>query len=390
MNRALKRVVVTLGLALLIVAATATAVAAGPVAVSPIEQLGADIAFDANLSEPAGQACADCHDPRSGYGDRVRSYPVSEGVIPGMFGGRNAPSWAYTAWSPVMYFDNAEGLWIGGMFWDGRATGWTLGSPLAEQAQGPFLNPVEMHNASEAEVIRDISTSAYADLFLEVFPDTDWADVDQAYDDMAFAIAAYESSRSVNRFNSRFDAYMAGRTGALTATQKLGLRLFNGKAKCNLCHLSEPTDGLDRHRRRQGAVHRPHLRQPGHPGEPHRLGADRQRRCRPRSRRVPQESQGYGEAVWMAEIGKFKVPTLRNVARNRPYGHNGSFATLYDIVHFYNTRDVPGAGWAAPEVPETVNTDELGDLGLTKREELALVAFMKTLSDRAFMPQPAH
>ncbi|HEX5643595.1 MAG TPA: hypothetical protein VFZ86_14855 [Thermoleophilia bacterium] len=102
------------------------------------------------------------------------------------------------------------------------------------------------------------------------------------------------------------------------------------------------------------------------------------------------KNAGYGEAVWMAEAGKFKVPTLRNVARNRPYGHNGSFATLYDIVHFYNTRDVPGAGWAAPEVPETVNTDELGDLGLTKREELALVAFMKTLSDRAFMPQPAH
>jgi hypothetical protein len=69
---------------------------------------------------------------------------------------------------------------------------------------------------------------------------------------------------------------------------------------------------------------------------------------------------------------------------------NGYFATLYDIVHFYNTRDVPGAGWAAPEVPETVNMDELGNLGLTKNEELALVAFMKTLTDRAIMPQPAR
>ena len=262
-------------------------------AVSPIEQLGADIAFDANLSEPAGQACANCHDPRSGYGDRVRRYPVSQGVIPGMFGGRNAPSWAYTAWSPVLYLDDAEGLWIGGMFWDGRATGWTLGSPLAEQAQGPFLNPVEMHNASPSEVIRDISTSAYAGLFLEVFPDTDWADVDQAYDDMAFAIAAYESSRSVNRFNSRFDAHMAGRADALTATQKLGLRLFNGKAKCNLCHPSESTMDSTGIAEGQGAVHRPYLRQPGHPGEPHLLGADRQRRCRLRTRRVPQERRGW-------------------------------------------------------------------------------------------------
>ena len=71
MNRSLKRVVVMLGLVLLIVAATATAAAANPVTVSPIEQLGANIAFDANLSEPAGQACADCHDPRSGFGDRA-------------------------------------------------------------------------------------------------------------------------------------------------------------------------------------------------------------------------------------------------------------------------------------------------------------------------------
>ena len=389
MIRSLKRVVVTLGLVLLIVAATAAAGAAKPAPLSTIERLGAAIAFDADLSEPAGQACANCHDPRSGFADRVRTYPVSEGVIAGMFGGRNAPSWAYTAWSPTMYFDEAESLWIGGMFWDGRATGWTLGSPLAEQAQGPFLNSVEMHNATKAEVIRDISTSDYADLFAQVYPETDWADVDQAYDDMAFAIAAYESSNSVNRFNSRFDAYMAGRRDAFTDQQRLGLRLFNGKAKCNLCHPSEPS--MDSTGIAAGkALFTDHtydnLGLPANPTIAALTG----------SSEVDLglggflKGGGYDEAVWMAEVGKFKVPTLRNVGRSRPYGHNGYFATLYDIVHFYNTRDVAGAGWAAPEVPETVNTDELGDLGLTKREELALVAFMKTLSDRAIMPQPAH
>ena len=317
MTPSVKRVVFMFGLALLIVGATAAVATAGPVAVSPIEQLGADIAFDANLSEPAGQACANCHDPRSGYGDRVRRYPVSQGVIPGMFGGRNAPSWAYTAWSPVLYLDEAEGLWIGGMFWDGRATGWTLGSPLAEQAQGPFLNPVEMHNASPSEVIRDISTSAYAGLFLEVFPDTDWADVDQAYDDMAFAIAAYESSRSVNRFNSRFDAHMAGRADALTAEQKLGLRLFNGKAKCNLCHPSEPTmdsTGIATDKALFTDHTYDNLGIPANPAVSALTG----------STAVDfglggfLKSQGKDEATWMAEIGKFKVPTLRNVARNRP------------------------------------------------------------------------
>ena len=63
--------------------------------------------------------------------------------------------------------------------------------------------------------------------------------------------------------------------------------------------------------------------------------------------------------------GAFKVPTLRNVARTAPYGHNGYFATLAEIVHFYNTRDVAGAGWDAPEYPDTMNVDELGNLGLT-------------------------
>jgi cytochrome c peroxidase len=90
------------------------------------------------------------------------------------------------------------------------------------------------------------------------------------------------------------------------------------------------------------------------------------------------------------ENGKFKVPTLRNVAKTPPYGHNGYFDTLYDIVHFYNTRDVPDAGWAPPEYPDTMNTDELGNLGLTYEEELAVVAFMKTLTDRAIMPQPGR
>jgi cytochrome c peroxidase len=82
-----------------------------------------------------------------------------------------------------------------------------------------------------------------------------------------------------------------------------------------------------------------------------------------------------------AENGKFKVMTLRNIGLTAPYAHNGFFKTLDDITHFYNTRDVPAEGWATPEVPETVNFDELGNLGLGLEEETALVQFMKTLSD---------
>ena len=389
MSRPVTRWAVALAVALLLIAVTASTAAAKRQSVSNIERLGAAIAFDANLSEPAGQACADCHNPLAGYGDLDKRFPVSEGVIAGKFGGRNAPSWAYTAWSPILHFDTDEEVWIGGMFWDGRAAGWRLGSPLAEQAQGPFLNPVEMHNESPADVIRDISTSSYADLFVQVFPDTDWSDVDQAYEDMAFAIAAYEASRAVNTFSSRFDAYVAGNESTLTAQEKWGLELFDGKAKCNLCHLSEP--GMDSTGIASGkALFTDHtydnLGIPANPEVWVLTGSD----ATDWGLGGFLKAAGYDEDVWTAEIGKFKVPTLRNVARNAPYGHNGYFRTLYDIVHFYNTRDVPEAGWALPEVPATVNTEELGDLGLTYDEELAVVAFMKTLTDRAIMPQPAH
>ena len=89
------------------------------------------------------------------------------------------------------------------------------------------------------------------------------------------------------------------------------------------------------------------------------------------------------------ENGRFKVMTLRNVGVTKPYAHNGFFKTLKDITHFYNTRDVAAEGWPAPEVPVTINTDELGNIGLSKADEEAVVEFMKTLTDnRGPMPTP--
>ena len=82
-----------------------------------------------------------------------------------------------------------------------------------------------------------------------------------------------------------------------------------------------------------------------------------------------------------AQIGKFKVMSLRNIAVTAPYGHNGFFATLEQIVHCYNTRDVALEHWPAPEVAQNMNTRELGNLGLTASEEADLVAFLKTLTD---------
>ncbi len=98
------------------------------------------------------------------------------------------------------------------------------------------------------------------------------------------------------------------------------------------------------------------------------------------------EAAGFDAIVYAAEWGKQKVLTLRNVDKRpypdfiKAYCHNGYFKSLEEIVHFYNTRYVDPT-WPAPEVPETVNTDELGNLGLTADEEAAIVAFLKTLTD---------
>jgi cytochrome c peroxidase len=91
--------------------------------------------------------------------------------------------------------------------------------------------------------------------------------------------------------------------------------------------------------------------------------------------------------AWRRELGKHKVPTLRNVDKRpypefvKAYGHNGYFKSLEEIVHFYNTRDVVGESWPAPEVLANMNTNEVGNLGLTAGEEADVVAFLKTLSD---------
>ncbi len=347
--------------------------------------LGALLAGDRSLSEPDGQACADCHLPAAGYGDPDRNVPVSQGVDPLDFGGRNAPTWAYTAWSPVLSPPvGLDGAWTGGMFWDGRATGWELGSPLAEQARGPFLNPVEMQNLTEADVIAEVRAAPYAGLFRLVFGRDSLSNVDAAYDNVARAIAAYESSSLVNTFSSRYDSFVAGNLRALDKQEIRGLELFNDpkKGNCNACHPSkaDPTisTGIASGKALFTDYTYDNLGIPKNPAVGALTGS-------------AATDLGLGGVVGDTAVnGAFKVSTLRNLTRTAPYGHNGYFATLKDIVHFYNTRDVKGAGWPAPEVPGTMNVDELGDLGLTPAQEDDIVAFLRTLTDRVVVPIPLH
>lgn len=365
---------------------------------TPMEQLGKEIFFDENLSVNGTMSCATCHAPEVGFvgpdseiNDTFAIYP---GAITTRFGNRKPPTAAYGGESPILYFDETEDLWIGGMFWDGRATGWTLGDPLAEQAQGPFLNPLEQAMPNARTVVLMAAKSDYADLFEEVWGpgSLDFAkDVAGTYERIARSIAAYERSDEVNPFTSKFDYYLMGEV-ELSDEEAWGLELFEGKAMCSACHISDGDKPLFTDFTYDNL---------GIPKNPDNPFYAMPKKWNPDDAEWIDlglggflEAAGFEEDIYMSELGKFKVPTLRNVDL-RPYPefvkvycHNGYFKSLEDITHFYNTRDVVAEDWPEPEYPATVNTDELGNLGLTAEEEAALVAFMKTLSDGYVVTQP--
>lgn len=326
--------------------------------------------FDTNLSSPPGQACASCHDPETGFAEPHSELPVSQGVLPWLVGNRNAPSAAYAAFSPPFHYDEVEELYVGGQFWDGRA------ATLVEQAKGPFLNPVEMHNPDRATVVASVKASAYADLFERLYGAKIFDQTDAAYDSIADAIASFEASSEVVRFTSKFDFVLQGKA-TFTEAEQRGRDLFDDdmKAKCSTCHKSKPFDPntpalfTDFMYDNLGVPKNPNLPFYDLPAEHNPDGANF-------------VDMGLGPVVKKpTENGKFKVPTLRNIARTGPYMHNGVFTTLRQVVEFYNSRDVDPAKWGPPEVAENVNKDDLGDLKLTEPEIDDIVAFMLTLTD---------
>jgi cytochrome c peroxidase len=355
---------------------------------TPTEQLGKSIFKDTSLSADGNQACESCHGPEAGWtgplSDTNAHGAVYEGSLGNVFGNRKPPSAAYATLSPILFMDK-HGTWTGGNFWDGRATGEKLGNPSADQAQGPFLNPVEQALATPADVVEKVCAGSYGSLFMEVWGEEicDSANVATAYDEIALSIAAFEGSAEVNAFSSKFDV------AKLSKIERKGYALFQGKGKCKFCHTSSGQDPLftDFTYDNLGVPMNPE--NPVYDSNPdfidYGLG-------------------GFLESIgfeYESELGKVKVPTLRNVDLRpdpdfvKAYMHNGYFKTLEQVVHFYNTRDVlptcesdltaadamNANCWPEAEYPATVNHDELGDLGLTAEEEAAIVAFLRTLSD---------
>jgi cytochrome c peroxidase len=397
-------------------------------ALAPKEELGKLIFFD-KISSPSSIACATCHAPATGFTGPIPAInkrgAVYPGAIPQRFGNRKPPAASYATLAPIFHWDPVEELFIGGNFWDGRATGEHLGNPAADQALGPFLNPVEQNMPGKMAVLQKIAESQYATLWEQVWGEPisyfTPADIELNYGRVGLAVAAYEGSSEVNQFSSKFDMFWFNAQDAgmdvtmidmtnyknyeglgLSKNEVKGLALFNDESKglCSACHVLEsPEEGMpplftDFSFDNLGVPK--NLQNPFYRMDEVYVGGDP---INPLGDSWIDPGlggflAGHPDPAWAAMApenwGKHKVPTLRNVGKRpseeftKAYMHNGVFKSLKEVVHFYNTRDV--ASWPAPEVAANVNQDELGDLGLTRKEETLIAVFMETLSD-GYMPE---
>jgi cytochrome c peroxidase len=343
--------------------------------------LGERLFFDVNLSANRTQACATCHDPEYGFADPRGMASIGDDGT--SLGDRNAPSAAYATFAPVFH-QNSEGVWIGGQFWDGRA------ADLAAQAGGPPTNPAEMGMTDAAAVVARLNEDPiYEQAFAALFEEDVLASAETGYSAMTEAIAAFEKTDVFAPFDSKYDRFLRGEA-ELTREEDLGRVLFFSQqfTNCNLCHQlrQSPRD------RRETFTNY----------EFHNIG-------------VPENTDlraANGVALGTVDVGlmanpaaaddpsqrgKFKTPTLRNVAVTGPYMHNGVFEDLRTVVLFYNRYNTAsearqinpetGERFGPPPVPETLSAKELTHgPALDDRRVEAIVAFLKTLTDARYEP----
>lgn len=345
--------------------------------------LGRALFFDPTLSRRGSQSCATCHDPARAFSDG-RDNGVGGAASLGddgtSLGDRNTPTAMYARFSPPFAVD-AKGIARGGQFLDGRAV------DLAAQARQPLLNPLEMNMPDAASVVARLAANpAYVIAFEQLYGDGVLARTDDAWQAVGDAIAAYEQGDELAPFDSRYDRYLAGEYTP-TAAEELGMTLFFSAqfTNCNLCHQLRPTPAA--------------AQETFSNYEYHNIGVPTNTDLR--------AANGVGDDFVDAGLlahpgideasanGRFKVPTLRNVAVTAPYMHNGVFRELRTVVAFYNqfnsraekNRLNPETGrpWRAPEVPGTLSEEELTTgPALDDRRVDALVAFLRMLTDRRY------
>jgi cytochrome c peroxidase len=352
-------------------------------AVETVADLGRLLYFDANLSWKRTQSCATCHAPDRGFADPRESAVAGAGSLGDdgrSLGDRNTPSIAYAAFSPP-FAQGEDGSYRGGQFLDGRA------SDLAAQAAGPLLNPIEMGMPDAGAVTQRLRENpVYVEAFARHFGDDVLDEPERGLLAAATAIAAFESTDFFAPFDSRFDRYLRGEY-RMTAEEDLGMTLFFSQqfTNCNRCHQLQPRPAMERETFSDYSYH--------NIGTPANLAL----------RQVNGKGAEHVDRGLLdnpvvddpAQAGRFKVPTLRNVAVTGPYMHNGVFGDLRTVVLFYNKynsrspkRQVnpeTGEPWRDPEVAENLSLEDLeAGPALDDRRIDALVAFMRTLTDRRY------
>lgn len=349
------------------------------------ERLGEALFHDVNLSKNRTQACATCHMPDRAFSDRhdaANGNPVSLGDDGRSLGDRNAPSAAYAALTPPFGKDKS-GAWIGGQFWDGRA------SRLEDQAAGPPLNPIEMGMADEKAVAARVAENEdYKKAFAAFYGKDVLNDPKATFRAATAAIAAFERMPEFAPFDSKYDRYLRGEV-KLTEQEELGRTLFFSSqfTNCNLCHDVKARDG-----RMEGATFTSY--------KYFNIGVPVNAAVRKVNGVAPDHVDiGLAANPEVAgdpkEKGKFRVPTLRNIAITGPYMHNGVFKDLRTVILFYNkynskkkSRQVnpeTGERWAPPEVADNIDMEKLETgPGLDDERIDALVAFLETLTDKRY------
>ena len=348
------------------------------------QYLGEQIFNDASLSKDGTQSCASCHEASRAFIDpRINATSLNEN-IPGAvslgqdditLGDINSPSIAYVAMTPEFHFDEEAGVFRGGILLNGRTPN------VLVQARLPFLSTLEMQT-TEAEVVAKVEDS-YGELMKYLYGDDVFDSVATAFDAVADAIAEFEKSDQLATFDSKFDKALAGDV-LLSDTEQQGLELFmdEEKGNCAACHPVPTADSLDVDSLFTDFGYT-------------NLGVPKNslvRSLNGKGLRFVDEGLFDNAEVTDVDLkGAFRVVSLRNVAVTPPYMHNGAFGDLETVVHFINSRDVPGAlnpetglPWQAAEVDATKNTDQIGDLGLQAEEVSAIVAFLKTLTDERY------
>ncbi len=351
--------------------------------IEPQLMLGKALFFDPILSANQQQSCATCHDPAHAFIDvRPNQYgrAVSIGANGTAVGRRNTPTLTYVAQVPE-FTQSIDGEFSGGLFHDGRA------SNLEDQASGPIFSPIEMALPSaDVLLLRLKENQHYVALLLEAFEADVLSSPTQTLKAVSGSLAAFQSTKMFAPYSSKYDRFLRGEI-TLTSQEEHGrLLFFSNLVNCSSCHqLGQSRQTFtDYSYHNIGTPNNPNLPQPQQ---------DRGLAENPKlTTALNSHSSPTSPPLVLRQAGKFRVPTLRNIAVTAPYMHNGVFSELHTVLAFYNkylmrAEENPEtrAPWRAPEFSETISHDLLaqGQPLDTYRIE-ALLAFLKTLTDARY------